>query len=121
MRTVFLFLALICAAGMALASDVSGNWKGQITTPNGDKTDVTYKFIQDGAKLTGSALGPHGDPIDITEGKVDGDAISFVVEVKMNGGMKIPHKGKIAGDSIELELHFGDDPPMTIKLILATS
>jgi hypothetical protein len=120
MRTALIFLALMCAAGMALGADVTGNWKGQMPGPNGDKSDVQYAFKQDGTKLTGSAVGPHGDSMDIAEGKVDGDTITFIIEIKMNGGMKIPHKGKINGDTIDMELQFGEQP-MTVKLTRATS
>lgn len=106
---------------MALGADISGDWKGQLTTPNGEKAVVQFKFKQDGAKLTGTAIGPDGDPANITEGKVDGETIAFIVEIKMNGGMKIPHSGKISGDSIDMEVHFGDNPPMAFKLTRATS
>jgi hypothetical protein len=120
MRTALLFLAFVCASGMALAADVTGNWKGQITTPNGDM-DVQYTFKQDGNKLTGTAVSPHGDSMEILDGKVDGDAMTFVVEAKMNGGMKVPHSGKISGDAIDLQVHFGEQTPMSVKLTRATS
>ncbi len=121
MRIAFIFLALLCAAGSALAADVTGNWKGQFTSPNGDKSDVQFKFKQDGAKLTGTAIGPQGDPVEITEGKVDGETLTFILEVKMNGGMKISNSGKISGDSIDLQVHLGEQSPITIKLTRAAS
>jgi hypothetical protein len=43
-----------------------------------------------------------GDPIAISDGKVDGDKISFTVVIQ--GGMTISHEGTInaAGDEIKL-------------------
>lgn len=119
MRTLLLFLALVCTAGMALAADVTGTWKGEVTTPDGDKMELQYKFIQEGAKLTGSAVSPHGETLDIADGKVEGDTLAFTVEVKMNGGMKVSQSGKITGEAIDLEIHFGDNPPMKVKLTRA--
>ena len=49
---------------------------------------LTFTFKQDGAKLTGTVQGPEGDPIEISNGKVDGNKISF--QVSFNG-MTISH------------------------------
>ena len=46
--------------------------------------------------------GPQGDPVTISDGKIDGDKISFKVVIQ--GGMTIIHEGTInaAGDEIKL-------------------
>jgi hypothetical protein len=118
MRITLLFLALVCAAGLALAADVTGSWKGQLTTSDGEKMDVQYTFKQDGGKLTGTVLSPQGETLELLDGKVEGDSLTFVVEIKMNGGMKVPHSGKIVGDGIELQLSHGGEP-MKVKLVRA--
>ena len=102
-RRTLLGLAVVLAlsAAAAWAADVTGTWTGTISSPNGD-FNLTYTFKQDGDKLTGTVTGP-SDPIPISEGKVDGDKISFSVNVDMGGStVKFSSKGTINGDEIKL-------------------
>jgi len=114
--TGFLFLLLTTAAW---AADVTGTWKGDVSAPDGNTFSLTYTFKQDGAKLTGTVLGPQGDPLPIDNGKVDGDKISFSVKVDMNGGTVFSSEGTINGDEIVLKTKADsgdmDMPAMTIK------
>jgi hypothetical protein len=114
--TGLLFLLLATAA---LAADVTGTWKGDVSSPDGNTFTLTYTFKQDGAKLTGTVLGPQGDPLPIDNGKVDGDKISFSVKVDFNGGTVFSSEGTIKGDEITLKTKADsgdmDFPPMTIK------
>ena len=92
----FLVFALIVfSAVAAFAADVTGAWTGNAKGPNGEDFALTFNFKQDGAKLTGTVTGPQGDPIEITDGKVDGDKLSFNVSFN---GMTIIHDGVIKGD-----------------------
>jgi hypothetical protein len=110
-------LVLFFAALLALAADVTGTWKGQLNTPNGDKFDLTYVFKQDGEKLTGTTTGPQGDPIEILDAKVTGDQISFTINVPMNGGMKIAHTGKIVSASeIQIKMDVGEQMSQTFTI-----
>jgi hypothetical protein len=115
-------IALLCA-GAALAADAAGKWTGQMKGPFGsDDFEISFTFKQDGAKLTGTVQGPEGDPIEISDGKVDGDKISFVVTIfNFNGGTKITHDGTISGDEIRLnsKVEGGDFPAgsMTLKRV----
>ena len=81
------------------AADVTGTWSGEMKTPDGQSFPLTFTFKQDGVTLTGTVQGPQGDPIAISEGKVDGDKISFKVSFN---GMVISHEGTIKGDQITL-------------------
>lgn len=110
-------IALFFATALALAADVTGTWKGQLATPNGDKFDLTYSFKQDGAKLSGTTTGPQGDPMEIVDAKVTGDQITFTINVPMNGGMKITHTGKVVSDSqIEMKMDMGEQMSQTFTL-----
>jgi len=119
--------ALIMAfpTGSALAAtDVSGTWTGEFSGPNGGSGfQITFTFKQDGDKLTGTVLGPQGDPIAISDGSVNGDKISFKVSFN---GMTITHEGTVnaAGDEIKLtsKSDQGDFPggEMTLKRSKAT-
>ena len=114
--------ALIMAftTGSALAAtDVTGTWTGEFSGPNGGNGfQISFTFKQDGTKLTGTVQGAQGDPIAISEGKVDGDKISFKVSFN---GMTITHEGTVnaAGDEIKLtsKSDQGDFPggEMTLK------
>jgi hypothetical protein len=106
-------------AGAAWAADVTGKWTGQMHGPDGNGDfEISFTFKQDGSKLTGTVQGPQGDPIEIIDGKVDGDKISFVVKIDANGGMKITHDGTIGGDEIKLnsKVEGGDFPAGSITL-----
>ena len=93
-----LMMAFTAASAFA-ASDVTGTWTGNMVGPNGDSMQITFTFKQDGAKLTGTAGGPMGDPMEISDGKVDGDKLSFNVSFN---GMTIKHEGVLSGDTIKL-------------------
>ena len=119
--------ALIMAftTGSALAAtDVTGTWTGEFAGPNGGSGfRISFTFKQDGATLTGTVQGAQGDPMAISDGKVDGDKISFKVSFN---GMTITHEGTVnaAGDEIKLtsKSDQGDFPggEMTLKRSKAT-
>jgi len=94
-------LLLALAASTALAADVTGTWTADAVGPDGSSYPLTFTFKQDGVKLTGTVQGPQGDPIDISNGKVDGNNLSF--QVSFNG-LTITHAGTVndAGDEIKL-------------------
>jgi hypothetical protein len=72
----------------AFAADLTGVWVGQMQGPDGGGFQLKFDLKQDGTKLTGTVQGPQGDPIAISNGKVDGDKFSF--DVSFNG-MTISH------------------------------
>ncbi len=102
------------SAATALAADVTGTWTASAQTPNGD-FQLTFTFKQDGANLTGTVLGPGGDPIAISNGKVDGDKFTF--DVSFNG-MTIHHDCTVSGDEIKMstKTDSGDFPGMQMTL-----
>jgi hypothetical protein len=86
----------------ASAADVTGTWKAAIETPNGP-FETTFHFKADGAKLTGSTSNRFQQDAPISEGKIDGDQISFVVVGTFQGNeIRVNYKGKLAGDEIKL-------------------
>jgi hypothetical protein len=108
--TVLLF-ALSSVA--ALAADFNGKWNGQVQGRNGMQT-VNFDFHVDGSTLTGKVSTMRGD-MDITNGKVDGDNISFDQVMNFNGNsMTVSYKGVADGDTIKFTRTFGggDRPPV---------
>ena len=79
-------------------ADVTGTWTGEMGGGNGG-FQLSFTLKQDGAKLTGSVQGAQGDPIAISDGKIDGNRISFKVSFK---GTTISHEGTVSGDEIKL-------------------
>ena len=102
MKLLRVALAGCLLSAMVWAADVSGKWTGEMAGRNGQKREVTMNLKADGDKLTGSVGGRMGDT-DISNGKVDGDTVSFDVVREFNGNsMTLHYTGKVAGD----EIHF---------------
>lgn len=94
------FLGLIGAA-VAQAADVSGAWTAQVPGRGGETREATFNFKQDGATLTGTVSGRQGDT-PISDGKVDGDSISFTVTRNFNGNaVKLMYKGTVSANEIK--------------------
>jgi hypothetical protein len=95
-------LGVLLLAAPAFAGDVDGKWTGSVDTPNG-AFPVTFTFKSDGAALTGSMLGMDGMEIPISDGKIEGQNISFVVSLDF-GGMPfvLSYKGVVSASEIKL-------------------
>ncbi len=106
MRTVVLTsvaLLLLFAVG-GVAADVSGKWVAQVPGRQGQTAEQTFTFKVDGASLTGTVSSQRGDQ-EISEGKVSGGDISFVVVRKMQDmEMKSLYKGTISGSEIKFTM-----------------
>jgi hypothetical protein len=105
----------MCLAAVASAADVTGNWKADLQTPQG-MVEVSYVFSQNGEALTGTWQAAKSPTIQITEGKVKGNAISFEVKLPENGGMVFAHEGKIKGDEIQFTMKPSGEFPGTTVL-----
>jgi hypothetical protein len=106
---VFALAGMLAAA--AFAADIDGKWRSEFTTPDGQTRTTNFTFKADGDKLTGTASGRQGDTA-ITEGKISGDEISFIVVRNFRGEeRKIQYKGKLSGDEIKLTVTYGPDMP----------
>jgi opacity protein-like surface antigen len=105
----FLFAAVLALAvvATALAADVTGKWTASFDTPIGVQ-NYTYTFKVDGGKLTGTAKSQFSD-VEIQEGKVSGDDISFVENTKFEDQpLRIEYKGKVSGDEIKFTRKVAD-------------
>src|SRR5262245_58664606 len=91
-KLLFVVTIALVFAFAAMAADVTGKWTfEQPGRGGGPGRPVTITLKQDGAKLTGSVPGfarGGGDappPTEITDGKVDGNNVSFTVKREMGG------------------------------------
>jgi hypothetical protein len=97
--TIGCFCTLLAIS--ALAADVNGKWTAQVPGRGGQTREVTFNFKADGGALTGTVSGPQGD-LDISDGKIDGDQISFTQTLEFNGNsIKFLYKGTVSGDEIK--------------------
>lgn len=102
---------LTLSLAVAWAADVSGQWKAEYTSPDGQTRQSTFTFKVDGEKLTGTVASAMGES-QISEGKVSGDEIAFTVVRDFGGNeVKFRYKGKVAGDEIKLAVtaNFGGE------------
>lgn len=118
LKKIALAVAFIALGSMsALAADFNGKWTGEIPGRDGNPQTISFDFHVDGAKLTGKITTPRGDT-DISNGKVDGDNISFDQVLNFNGNeFTISYAGKADGATIKFTRTFGsggmggDRPP----------
>jgi hypothetical protein len=107
-------IALVFAFSL-LAADVTGKWVAEQPGRNGGPPrQTTFDLKADGTKLTGTMLGGGGrggapTPIEITDGKIDGDKVSFTVKRETpNGAMETKYNGTVSGDELTLKFTMMD-------------
>jgi hypothetical protein len=117
LHSLFLCSILLLAFGAsAVAADLSGKWKGDLKTPDGNSLEINMVLKVDGEKLTGTVTNTYGEE-QITEGVVKGDDISFVILA--GGQFKLVYKGKVDGDQLKFTVTIGDmgDAPLIVKRV----
>ncbi len=103
MRTVAIFGLMLALVSVSLAADISGTWKGQRPGRDGNMMDVVFTFKADGETLTGSTM-MRDREVPISEGKISGDDISFVIKMEFGGNtMKMNYTGKVSGNEIKMK------------------
>src|SRR5215469_13599162 len=101
MKKLLAILAL--SAFAALAADISGNWKATAEGPNGSM-ERTFTFKVDGNKVTGETTSSMLGKSAITDGKIEGDTVTFTISAKLQDNeMKLTYKGKITDKEIVFE------------------
>lgn len=88
----------------AYAADVTGKWTAEMPGRGGQTMTSTMNLKADGSALTGTVSGRNGD-IEIKNGKVDGDNISFdVTRETPNGSFTMHYTGVVSGDEIKFKV-----------------
>lgn len=104
MKLRITLLTALLAVG-AFAADVTGKWSAEVPGRGGQARTQNMEFKADGATLTGSMEGMNGNSTPITDGKIDGDTVTFKVVREMNGNtMKSVYVGTVAGDEIKFKM-----------------
>jgi len=105
MKQLFVMIAVLGLSVMAVAAeDATGTWKATLETPNGSQVN-TFVLKMDGGKVTGTISSDMMGTQQISDGKVDGEKISF--SVTSDFGI-ISYAGTVKGDTMKLTLTVGD-------------
>jgi len=107
----FRLALLSCALAVVVwAADATGKWSFETQGRNGPMTQ-TLNLTQDGSTLSGTMTGGRGREVQISDGKVDGNNVSFTVVRQFRGNqMSIKYTGVISGDEMKLTIETGRGP-----------
>ena len=109
-KLLFVTAMLLVVAIGAFAADVSGKWTYSMQGRDGTPREVSITLKQEGNTLTGSVPGmgrggQGGEPTQITNGKVDGDKVTFDVVREFNGNkMTTKYEGTVSGSDMKLKI-----------------
>ena len=107
-RVAVVLLAVVFAAAVR-AADPTGRWTATFTTDIGEQS-YTYEFVVKGSTLTGTAKGSLTGETTISDGKVDGDKITFVENASfMEMPIQITYSGTMtSADEIQFTRNVAD-------------
>jgi len=123
-KRYLLLTAMLIVTMSAHAANLDGKWLAQITNTNGTLAERVFIFQVADGKLSGTIINlsvaqatfeqpgkpimsgmlktQQGKPLDITEGQISGEEVSFVVVGNMFGTLvRTMYTGKIHGDEID--------------------
>ena len=105
-----IFTIVLLLAAPIFAADIDGKWTGTIDG-GGGPMQVVYNLKAEGATLTGTTIGPDGMEIKISDGKIDGNNISFTLNLDL-GGMpfSMACKGVLSGTDLKISVDFAGMP-----------
>jgi hypothetical protein len=90
-----------------------GTWQITVNTPMGAQA-TALTLASDGATLTGEQSAD-GSSTPIYDGSVDGDAVSWKVDVTKPMALTVSFRGKVEGDKISGKAKAGMFPAMSFE------
>jgi hypothetical protein len=91
-----------------IKTDVTGAWKGQWDF-NGTPMPVTFNLKSSESGVTGTVEGMGPAPVDIHDGKIEGDTVTFWLNTDYQGQTyALTYKGKITAGQIDLTFGTAD-------------
>ena len=85
-------------------ADVTGTWRGETTGRDGRTREIVLDLKADGSRLSGTMRGPMGREFPISDGRVEGDQVRFVVVFDSGGNdVKLHYTGKLEGDELQMK------------------
>jgi hypothetical protein len=132
-KLLFVGLVLLVMAVVVIAADaITGKWVYETQGRDGTPRQTTMDLKADGANLTGTVLQPMGgrggggggtppapQPTQISNGKVNGNNVSFEVTRDFGGNpMTTKYEGVVSGSEMKLKVTmpgFGGGEPRTTE------
>ena len=104
MKISILTTVLLLFASLSFAAGIDGKWAGTFSGGmGGQEMQLDYDFKANGKKLTGTTVGGENNRIEIQNGTIDGNKITFDVPVDTNGmKMTVAYTGELSGDELKL-------------------
>jgi len=121
MKMLTLITLILCSAALtALAAGIDGKWTREMQVGDADGKTYTHQTVlnlkSDGGVLTGTVVQTSaapwmkeltGRPIEITDGKLDGDKFSFKLKIENQQGERISvYEGTLQGDRLSGTVKF---------------
>jgi hypothetical protein len=103
-RTLAALSLSILFGAVAFAADATGKWKGSFEVPGGPVLNLTFDLKAADGVLKGVVIGlpPKQDGLEIKDGKVQGDSLSFWIMSEYQGSpIKLLYEGKVADGQIK--------------------
>jgi hypothetical protein len=98
-----MIVATFCVVGGLAHADVGGTWTASFDTQVGNQT-YTYTYKVDGAALTGTAKGNLITDSVLSDGKVDGNKLTFVEKGSYMGmPLTFNYSGELVGEEIKFK------------------
>jgi hypothetical protein len=111
-KILWLAVTLLTLTLALWSADISGKWTAQVPGRSGNMREVTFMLKASGENLTGTMSGRQGD-IQIADGKISGDDISFSVTQDFGGNsVKQTFTGKATGGEIKFKREGGQGEPI---------
>ena len=91
------------------APDVTGDWSGTFDL-NGTPTELKFHLKSAGSTVTGTIERAGTAPMEVREGKIEGDTVSFWITTEYEGETyTVVYKGKIAPGQIQFDFGTADN------------
>jgi hypothetical protein len=111
-KLLFMTSILLVVALGAFAADINGKWTyEQAGRQGGNPRTITLNLKSDGSNLTGTVSGMMGrgggggGDMQISNGKVDGNNVSFETKMEYNGNTRVTkYEGTLSGDDLKLKV-----------------
>lgn len=138
-KLLFVVTLMLVVAFALMAADITGKWVAEQPGRNGGPPrQTTFDLKASGATLTGTMTGGMGgggrrggggggggggaaaapQAREISDGKIDGNNISFTVKVEFNGNTMVSkYEGTLSGDELKLKVtRDGPNGPTTTEM-----
>jgi hypothetical protein len=100
--------SLPAEAAAPTPADVTGNWKGSFDL-NGTATELTFHLKGSGNTVTGTVERAGAPPMEVHEGKVEADTVSFWITTEYQGETyTVVYKGKVTAGQIDFDFGTAD-------------